>query len=88
MDSSSLVSLLLSSSEPARLLTPRTLLALREPAGVFNLEVAGVVSFERDFRDEVFLLSSRAFLRKSCMVFCQRTVEVFKYFPCAMLFFD
>ena len=68
-DVSSLSSPSASSSDPPLLLSPlllpRTLLAARDVAGVFSLEVAGVDCLERAFRDTVLPLSKRACFRKS-----------------------
>lgn len=59
-----------SSSEPALLLVPLTLLAAREVAGEVGFELAGEGTLERALRDVVLLLS-RARRRKSCIVECK-----------------
>lgn len=56
-----------SSSEPALLLAPLTLLAARDVAGELGLELEGVDTFERALRDVVLPLS-RACRRRSCIL--------------------
>ena len=62
-----------SSSEPARLLLPLTLLGARDVAGELDLELAGEGTLERALRDVVLPLS-RACRRKSCIFKSRYTI--------------